>query len=198
MRRSRPQKTIGKPTLKSLALSNDTGGLLRRPALFEVRGPESGDGSETSPDASIGPSVLGLNQSLLISQTPQLDGLILDERENVFLNNGQAIGSPCLNLNGSSQYINTPLSSLSVDFNGSRSFAIRFSPSSFPTTASLSSRFFTQSSGPSTRLSMGLQADRLSFAYNDGRFTVVSGTTSLNINETYTCLLYTSPSPRDS
>lgn len=91
MRRSQPQKTIGRPTLKSLALSNDTGGLLRRPALFEVRGPESSSGSET---VSISPSVLGLNQSLLIGQPPQLNGLILDERSEGFPTNGQAINSP--------------------------------------------------------------------------------------------------------
>lgn len=94
MRRSQPQKTIGKPTLKSLALSNDTGGLLRRPGLFEVRGPESSSTPETSPTAPIIPSVLGLNQSLLISQPPQLNGLILDERSEGFPTNGQAINSP--------------------------------------------------------------------------------------------------------
>lgn len=139
---------LGRPTLKSLALSNREGGILPRPSLFEVMGPRAGD-------VSLEPSLMGLNQLLFVNQAPQLNGLIEDESNSAVVNNAQAINSPSLTFNGSNNYVQTQL-----DLTGGDEFT--FFAFINPIEISTNDYIFDQSNGQSG-LAIRFQSNLLEF-----------------------------------
>ena len=102
-------------------------------------------------------------------------------------NNVDLINSNCGTFDGINDEIDTGIASNSL--NGSRTFAVRFSPNAVTGTDSLKYRLITQVFTTSSRLAMGIDDSKLAIFFNDGGTNLEYGTTDLVIGEEYTALV---------
>lgn len=96
----------------------------------------------------------------------------------------QAVNSPCINLNGTTQYAQTNIPSNLPALSGDRSFASRFVVDGFSVATGLANRIVTQSQTNSSRFVFAV--DNGNLAASAAGVGVVRGSTTLIVGETYT------------